>query len=51
MKQIVALFLLAMSLYYIYLVQVVREAVRVLQTGSLEGKEIILLAGYIPLVF
>ena len=71
MKQIVALFLLAMSLYYIYLgwrglftkrpfivsssllmsfalliylVQVVREAVRVLQTGSLEGKEIILLA-------
>ncbi|MDG6097988.1 hypothetical protein EXU34_11070 [Alteromonas sp. ZYF713] len=71
MKQIAALFLLAMSLYYIYLgwrvlftkrpfivssgllasfallinlVLIVREAVRVSQTGSLEGKEIILLA-------
>ena len=71
MKQIAALFLLAVSLYYIYLgwrvlstrrpfivssgllmsfallinlVQIVREAVRVSQTGSLEGKEIIMLA-------
>ena len=71
MKQIAALFLLAVSLYYIYLgwrvlstrrpfivssgllmsfallinlVQIVREAVRISQTGNLEGKEIILLA-------
>lgn len=71
MKQIAALFLLAISLYYIYLgwrvlstkrpfivssgllisfallinlVLIVREAVRVSQTGSLEGKEIIMLA-------
>ena len=71
MKQIAALFLLAVSLYYIYLgwrvlstkrpfivssgllmsftliiylVQIVRETVRISQTGNLEGKEIILLA-------
>ncbi|MFC3201030.1 hypothetical protein ACFOEW_04235 [Alteromonas oceani] len=71
MKQIAALFLLAMSLYYIYLgwrvlstkrpfivssgllfsfallinlVLAVREAIRVWQTSSVEGKEIILLA-------
>lgn len=74
MKQIAALFLLAMSLYYIYLgwrvlytkrpfivsigllvsfvllinlVLIVREAVRVWQTGSLEGIEIIMLAATI----